>query len=107
MRVRANMMGTPTRPRISVYRSSRYIYAQAIDDIGRKTIAAYSSFQIGKKQETLKEKKTVVAKLVGKKLAQMLLAQKITTGVFDRNVYAYQGRVKALANGLREGGIKI
>lgn len=100
-RVSANIFGTKDKPRISVYRSNRYIYAQAIDDDTRKTIVSASSKPNGK------EKKTDQAKLVGLALAKALKEKKIETGVFDRSSYAYNGRVKALAEGLREGGLKI
>ncbi|MBI4004780.1 50S ribosomal protein L18 [Candidatus Roizmanbacteria bacterium] len=106
-RVRATIRGTSTRPRISVYRSNKYIYVQAIDDEHRNTIVSYSSLQIEKKAGTSKEKKTTIARRVGEELAQLLLAQHINSGVFDRGSYAYLGRVSALAEGLREGGIQI
>ena len=99
-RVSANIAGTNQKPRIVVFRSNRYIYAQAIDDVERKTLASFSGKGIeGKKSEQ--------AKKVGVKLAEKLKTKKIKEAVFDRSSYSYQGRVKALCEGIREGGIKI
>lgn len=103
-RVSANIHGTAERPRISVYRSNKYIYAQAIDDMARKTVAAVNSLILKSKE---KQTKSDTAKAVGMKLAELLISQKITKAVFDRNRYAYNGRVKALAEGLREGKIQV
>lgn len=100
-RIGSRIIGTSKRPRVSVFRSNRYIYAQAIDDEKRVTIASYSSL----KEE--KAKKTEQAKKVGLKLANLLKEKKINEVVFDRNIYVYKGRVKALVEGLREGGIKV
>lgn len=106
-RISDNITGTKEKPRVSVFRSNRYIYAQAIDDIGRLTIAFASSATFKKTRELNREKKTTEAKQVGILLAKALKEKKIETGVFDRGMYAYNGRVKALAEGLREGGLKI
>ena len=105
-RVSSQLWGTNARPRISIFRSNMYIYAQAIDDEGRKTVAASSSLQ-SKKSSDKKMKKSEVARETGKALAKILLEKNIKEGVFDRNRYAYNGRVKMLAEGLREGGLKI
>ena len=105
-RVSANMWGTNERPRIAVYRSSKYTYAQAIDDASRKTVAAASSMT-GKKQAEKKLKKSESAREIGKTLAKLLLEKNIKAGIFDRNRYQYNGRVKMIAEGLREGGLKI
>lgn len=99
-RVSENMFGTNIRPRIVVFRSNRYIYAQAIDDQLRSTVAASSSMG-------LKMKKSEAAKQVGVELAKKLVEKKVTHGIFDRSVYTYLGRVKSLAEGLREGGLII
>lgn len=104
MRVSNNIKGIEKRPRISVFRSNKYIYAQAIDDVKRKTITSFSSLKFKDKKNLKKIEK---AKEVGKKLAQLLLDKGIKEAVFDRNYYSYKGQVKALAEGLREGGIKI
>ncbi len=106
-RISANITGTKEKPRISIFRSNRYIYAQAIDDVGRLTIVSVTSIPSKKNISLANEKKTVVAKQVGVLLAKVLKEKKIETGVFDRGMYAYNGRVKALAEGLREGGLKI
>lgn len=107
-RVRKKVSGTPQRPRLSVFRSLKHIYAQIIDDTTGRTIAAASS------QEALKgdadapnSPKTAVSAAVGKSLAQRALAAGITQVVFDRGGCKYHGRVKALADGSREGGLEF
>jgi large subunit ribosomal protein L18 len=100
-RIGSNIKGSSARPRISVYRSNRYIYAQAIDDEKRVTVGSFSS------QKLTKNKKVNQAKEVGVNLAKILIEKKINEVVFDRNIYVYKGRVRALAEGLREGGIKV
>jgi len=103
-RVSANICGTKDRPRISVFRSNQHIYAQAIDDIERKTLVSSSSVVLLKNKKITKKEE---AKLVGLDLAQKLKKINISQAVFDRGGYHYHGRVAALADGLREGGIKI
>lgn len=105
-RVSTGIHGTKERPRIAVFRSNKYIYVQAIDDDGGKTLVASSSLSLSKKTNE-KLNKSAVAKKVGQDLASKLKEKNISTGVFDRNIYAYLGRVKSLAEGLREGGVKI
>lgn len=104
MRVSRKIRGTADRPRISVYRSSKYIYAQAIDDVARKTLCASSSINIDTKE---KINKSVQAKQTGVALGKALLEKKVKAAVFDRGVYSYLGRVQKLAEGLREAGIQI
>ncbi|MDO8608973.1 MAG: 50S ribosomal protein L18 [bacterium] len=106
-RVSMNVRGNETKPRISVNRSNRFIYAQAIDDVNRKTLASYSSFSIKKSDKSIKLKKVDEAKQVGIGLAKVLLDKKIKQVVYDRGSYMYKGRVKSLAEGLREGGIQV
>lgn len=106
-RISSNIHGTEKSPRISVFRSSRYIYAQAIDDGARKTILSYSSTDLKKDANFKKGKKSDDSRKIGIGLAKKLIENKIKIGVFDRGSYAYNGRVKALAEGLREGGLKI
>lgn len=106
-RVSANIKGTKERPRISVFRSNQYIYAQAIDDVERKTLFISSNFDLKKGTAYKKGKKSEDSKKIGIELAKKLIENKIKAGVFDRGSYAYNGRVKALAEGLREGGLKI
>lgn len=98
--IRSRVFGTPERPRLSVFRSNKQIYAQVIDDVHGKTIAAASS-------KNLTDKMTNIEKsaLVGKSLAEKALAAGISSVVFDRNGYLYHGRVKSLADGAREGGL--
>lgn len=92
-------------PRISVFRSNSYIYAQIIDDVSGKTLASSSSLEF--KGSKVKMSKTAVAKEVGKSIADKAIKLKIDSVVFDRGKYRYHGRVKALADGMREGKLKI
>ena len=105
-RVRSKIVGSGERPRISVNRSNKYIYAQAIDDEKRVTIVSCSSLALQKQKKENKQK-VEEAKLVGKELGTLLLGKNIKEAVFDRSYYIYKGRVKALAEGLREAGMKI
>lgn len=100
--IRSRVFGTPERPRLSVYRSNKQIYAQVIDDVHGKTLVAASS-------KNLTDKMTNIEKsvLVGKALAEKALQAGISAVVFDRNGYLYHGRVKGLADGAREGGLKF
>jgi large subunit ribosomal protein L18 len=101
-RIRKAIIGTEERPRISVFRSNKYIYGQLIDDRTGRTLVAASSRNTGGEGN-----KTEQARLVGKALAEKALAANINTVVFDRGGYLYHGRVKALAEGAREGGLKF
>jgi large subunit ribosomal protein L18 len=105
MRVRKIISGTPERPRLSVYRSNKEIYAQIIDDVSGKTIIAASSRD--KDIDGSKLNKVEAAKLVGQAIAQKALQAGIETVAFDRGGYLYHGRVKSLADGAREGGLKF
>ncbi len=100
-RVSANIHGSAVCPRISVFRSSKYIYAQAIDDAKRVTLCAAGS------RKTEKSKKQEQAFTTGKELGLQLKEKNITKAVFDRGSYTYLGRVQKLAEGLRESGIQI
>lgn len=104
-RIRAKIAGSKDKPRLAVFRSNRFIYAQIIDDIHGKTLLAASEAEL--KEENAKVTKTQKAKLVGSLLAQKAGKAKITKVVFDRNGYKYHGRVKSLAEGAREGGLKF
>lgn len=106
-RVSANLFGSKKRPRVSVYASNVYTYAQIIDDQDRKTLISYSSLQLSRIEKYKKEKKVEEAKRVGMELAKKAKELGIREAVFDRGKYSYKGRVKALAEGLREGGLKI
>lgn len=105
-RVRAKIVGTPERPRLSVYRSLKHIYAQIIDDTKGHTLVAMSSLSKEIRDEIKNAKnKTEVSRIVGLALAKKALEKGITKVVFDRNGYKYHGRVKALAEAAREGGL--
>ena len=103
-RVRAKVHGTAERPRLSVFRSNNHIYAQLIDDLGGRTLAAASSLEA---DAAGGQAPTEVGKAVGQRLAQKAKEAGIAAAVFDRNGYRYHGRVKALAEGAREGGLKF
>lgn len=106
-RVRSKIFGTEARPRVSVFRSTRSIYAQAIaDDVG-KTLADASSLSKDLKGKLEGLKKVDAAREVGKLLAKKLQDRNIGQAVFDRGKYLYHGRVKALADAVRESGIQI
>ncbi len=103
-RIRASILGDSARPRLSVFRSNKEIYAQLIDDLAGTTLASASSLKLDKDES---ESKTSVAKRVGEQIAQAAQEKNITQVVFDRNGYLYHGRVKALADGAREAGLKL
>ena len=103
-RIRKNISGTSTRPRLSVFRSNKQIYAQVIDDVNGVTITSASSHV---KDSTQKVNKTDQAKLIGKEIAENASKAGIKEVVFDRNGYLYHGRVKALAESARENGLKF
>ena len=102
-RVRAKVTGTAERPRLSVFRSNRGVFAQLIDDREAKTVAAVSWIE----PELRKLGPMAQAKRVGELIAERAKAAGIETCVFDRGGYRYHGRVKALAEGAREGGLKF
>ncbi|MGL6268973.1 MAG: 50S ribosomal protein L18, partial [Chitinophagaceae bacterium] len=103
--IRQKISGTSQKPRLSVFRSNMEIYAQLIDDDNGVTLAAASS----KDKEVLAQKvnKSEKGKLVGQAIARKAIALGLTTCVFDRGGYLYHGRVKAIAEGAREGGLKF
>jgi len=103
-RIRKKISGTPARPRLAVYRSNKEIYAQIIDDRAGHTLAAASSKDLENQPGATKSD---LAKLVGKRLAELATAKNIQSVVFDRGGYLYHGRVKALADGAREGGLQF
>ena len=104
VRVRASISGTPERPRLCVFRSNKNIYAQIIDDVNGKTLAAASSNAPGFEGKGSNKEG---AKRVGLAIAEAAQAKNITEVVFDRGGYIYHGRVKELAEGAREGGLKF
>ena len=102
-RIRGKVAGTPERPRLAVYRSNKGISAQLVDDLSGNTLAGASWIALG----SFKGNKTEQATEVGKLLAASAKDAGIETCVFDRGGYLYHGRVKALADGAREGGLKF
>lgn len=113
-RVRAKVSGTAERPRLSVFRSAAHIYAQLIDDASGKTLASASDMTIDKKEKDAIRKgadgrkaKVAIAFAVGKQIADAGKKKGVGTAVFDRNGFAYTGRVASLADGARENGLKF
>jgi large subunit ribosomal protein L18 len=116
-KVRAKVSGTKEKPRLCVFRSNLHIYAQLIDDEKGETLLSVSDLELKKKIEKGKVKsekkeearsgRKAIAYKVGKLIAEKALKKKIKKVVFDRGGYKYQGRVKALAEGAREGGLKF
>ena len=104
-RIRNKIKGTADRPRISVFRSNKEIYCQMVDDRSGHTLVSASSRDSGVCDRSTN--KVEQAKAVGKSLAEKAQAANITTAVFDRSGYLYHGRVKALADGAREGGLQF
>lgn len=102
--IRKKVEGTSERPRMSVFRSNKEIYVQFIDDESGQTLASTSSTDKGMSKDV---SKVELATEVGKKSAEVAIAAGIASVVFDRNGYLYHGRVKALAEGAREGGLKF
>lgn len=116
-RIRRNIEGSAERPRVSVFRSSKYIYAQVINDMDGRTVASASSRDAAIKEllgkvavepgESSSSKSSCAAYQVGQQLGKRLLELGVTAAVFDRSGYRYAGRVKALADGAREAGLAI
>jgi large subunit ribosomal protein L18 len=106
-RVRKRVSGTGEKPRLSVYRSLSHIYAQVIDDVAKRTIAAASDIEATLKGDATGKKKSDVATLVGSLVAQRAKAAGVTRVVFDRGGYPFHGRVKALAEAARAGGLEF
>ena len=101
-RIRAKVKGTATRPRLCVYRSNKAIYCQIINDLDGVTLVSADSSGVAKDQPKVDQ-----AKVVGKLIAEKASSENITSVVFDRGGYLYHGRVKALADGAREGGLQF
>lgn len=106
-RLRNKVTGTPQRPRLNVYRSLSNIYAQVIDDINGKTLVAASSLEKSIKEAVESCGTKDAAVLVGKAVAERAVEKGITEVTFDRGGYLYHGRVKSLADGAREAGLKF
>jgi len=101
-RIRKKVDGATERPRLSVYRSGRHIYAQIIDDSTGNTLAAYSTLE-----GNLDKKNIETAKQVGAEIAKRAIGKNIKSVVFDRSGYVFHGRIKAVADGAREGGLSF
>lgn len=102
-RVRSKLKANLSLPRVSVFRSLNHIYAQVIDDVAGSTLVSFSSLEL----KSAKGDKKDVAQKVGIELAKLALSKNINEARFDRGSFLYHGRVKALADGLREGGLKV
>ena len=107
LRIRRKISGTPERPRLSVFRSARHIYAQVVDDRAGATVAHASTLSRDVRSEVSEASKLDAAKKVGAAIAKALLAKGIDKVVFDRSGYLYHGRVRALADGARQAGLKF
>jgi len=105
--LRGTVKGTIERPRLSVYRSNKHIYAQIIDDTNSKTLLACSTLDRSIKLTFTTTCSCDASRLMGEKLAELSLKKNITKIVFDRGPYLYHGRVKALADGARSGGLQF
>ncbi len=106
VRIRKKLSGVAERPRLVVYRSNRHIYAQLVDDVAGQTLASASTLALSKDGEALKLDKESAAR-VGREVAHRAKERGIEAVVFDRNGYLYHGRIKALADGAREAGLKF
>jgi large subunit ribosomal protein L18 len=107
LRIRKKVNGTKERPRLTVFRSARHIYAQVIDDTSGATLAHASTLSKDLKGTLEEDNKVAAAKKVGALIAKICKSKKIDKVVFDRNGYLYHGRVSALADAAREGGLKF
>jgi len=106
IRIRKKISGDTVRPRLVVFRSNMHIYAQIVDDTTGNTLAATSTQVLAKGDSKVHCNKTS-ADMVGKEIARLAMEKNITTVVFDRNGYLYHGRIKAVADGAREAGLKL
>jgi large subunit ribosomal protein L18 len=105
IRIRAKVQGTSDKPRLSIFRSNKFIYAQIIDDVAGKTILGVSEQAVVDSKSKLS--KIENAKKLGESIAKQAKEKKIVKVVFDKGSYAYHGRVKAVAEGAREGGLQF
>lgn len=103
LRIRRKITGSTEKPRLSIFRSARHMYAQIIDDSKGVTLVAASTLDV----DGLKGSNKSTAAAIGKEIAKRALAKKIEAVVFDRNGYLYHGRIKSLADGAREAGLKF
>ena len=107
LRIRRKISGTQERPRLTVFRSAKHIYAQCVDDVAGSTVAHVSTLSADVKKAADEATKTGAAEKVGEAIAKALLAKGIDKVVFDRNGYLYHGRVRALADAARKAGLKF
>jgi large subunit ribosomal protein L18 len=107
LKIRKRINGTPSKPRLSLYRSNKNIFAQIIDDVNAVTLVSASTIDKELKAEITNGGNVEAAKIVGKKIAERALAKGISEVVFDRSGYIYTGKVKALADAAREAGLKF
>jgi large subunit ribosomal protein L18 len=107
LRIRRKISGTAERPRLSVFRSARHIYAQVVDDVNGKTVAHASTLSRDVRTAISESTKVDAAKSVGQAIAKLLLEKGVDSVVFDRNGYLYHGRVRALADAARAAGLKF
>ena len=106
--IKKKVTGTPQRPRLVVYKSLKHIYTQLVDDTSQKTITGLSSLSNDLKDDVSKAKSKIeVAGIVGERIAKKALDLKFDSVIFDRNGYIYHGRVKAVAEAARKGGLKF
>ena len=103
--IRLRVTGTSERPRLSVFRSTRYVYAQAIDDTTNRVLASASELDTNLKDAVKSKPKKERARLVGKTIGEKLMGAGVKAVVFDRNGFIYHGRVKEIADGAREAGL--
>jgi large subunit ribosomal protein L18 len=106
-RIRKKILGTTDRPRLTVFRSARHIYAQVIDDLSGQTVVAASSLEKTFKEGSEAGKKSAIANQIGKLIAERAIGKGVKSVVFDRNGFLYHGRVKAVSEGAREGGLEF
>ncbi len=106
-RIRKKLSGTSDRPRLTVYKSLKHIYAQVVDDTAGKTLVFAATTSKSLKGEVAEDKKTAAAKKVGAAVAKAALAKGISRVVFDRNGFDYHGRIAAVAEAAREAGLKF
>jgi large subunit ribosomal protein L18 len=108
IRIRARIHGTPSRPRLSVFRSNKHVWIQLIDDVSGHTLVSVSDAEVhGTKKKGADAKRSNLAFEVGKRLAELAREKKISEIVFDRGGYRYHGIIKMVAEGAREGGLKV
>jgi large subunit ribosomal protein L18 len=107
LRVRGNVSGTPERPRLTIFRSLKHMYAQVVDDVAGTTLAHSSTLAKDVKPLADDAHKTGAAEAVGTAIAKQLIAKGVKKVVFDRNGYMYHGRVKALAEAARKAGLEF